>query len=308
MILTVTANPALDYSLRVDDIPVGRRGRYRDAVIDPSGKGVNVARMAHRLGEPAFALAFAGGPTGTLLAQGLVREGVPHELVPVAAPTRINVTLLSGPEGTATHFHGAGAGVTAEEVDSLRERARDRLRAARMLVVSGSLPPGMRASDLGGLVRLAREANVPAIVDAEGEALAAAIAAGATLVKPNLGEASRFLGRPLEPAEAVEAAREIAARGVETVVVTLGGDGAVAVRGARAWKVSPPRERVVRAVGAGDSFAAGLAAGLRRGGDLAEALRLAAAAGAATAQSPGTSLGRAEDVARLLPGVTVSGS
>jgi len=56
------------------------------------------------------------------------------------------------------------------------------------------------------------------------------------------------------------------------VVVTLGGEGAVAVRGPRTWTVSPPREGVVRAVGAGDSFAAGLAAGLRRGQDLAEAL------------------------------------
>ena len=91
-------------------------------------------------------------------------------------------------------------------------------------------------------------------------------------------------------------------------MVTLSGEGAVAVRGDRAWKVSPPREGVVRAVGAGDSFAAGLAAGLRRGGDFAEALRLAAAAGAATARSPGTSLGRAEDVARLLAAVTVTES
>ncbi|HEX7900089.1 MAG TPA: hexose kinase [Planctomycetota bacterium] len=303
MILTVTANPALDYSLRVDDIPLGRRARYRDATIDPSGKGVNVARMVHRLGEPVFALALAGGATGTILAEGLVREGVPHELVPVSAPTRINVTLLSGPDGTATHFHGAGAGVTAEEVDRLRGRARDRLRGARLLVVSGSLPPGMRPADIGDLVRLAREAGVPAIVDAEGEALASAVAAGASLVKPNLAEARGFLGRDLGP---LEAAREIASRGVETVVVTMSGDGAVAVRGGRAWKVEPPREGVVRAVGAGDSFAAGLATGLSRGLDFPEALRLAAAAGAATAQSPGTSLGRAEDVKRLLPGVVVT--
>jgi 1-phosphofructokinase family hexose kinase len=303
MILTVTANPALDYSLKVDEIPVGRRARYHGAWIDPSGKGVNVARMAHRLGEPVFALALAGGATGTLLAEGLAREGVLHELVPVDSPTRINVTLLSGPDGTATHFHGAGSAVTAKEVDLLRTRARDRLRSARLLVVSGSLPPGMRPADLGDLVRLAREASVPAIVDAEGEALAAAIAAGATLVKPNLAEARGFLGRDLAP---LEAAREISARGVETVVVTMSGDGAVAVRAGRAWKVTTPREGVVRAVGAGDSFAAGLAAGLRRGLALPEALRLAAAAGAATARSPGTSLGRAEDVERLLAAVTVS--
>jgi 1-phosphofructokinase family hexose kinase len=300
MILTVTANPALDYSLRVDEIPVGRRARYRDATIDPSGKGVNVARMVHRLGEPVFALALAGGSTGAILADGLRREGVPHELVPAAAPVRVNVTLLSGPDGVATHFHGPGDGVTRAEIDRLRERTRDRLSAARLLVVSGSLPPGMRPDDLGELVRLGREAGVPAIVDAEGEALAAAIAAGASLVKPNLKEAEGFLGRALG---ADAAAREIAARGVETVIVTMGGEGAVARRNGKAWKVTPPREGVVRAVGAGDSFAAGLAVGFKRGWALPEVLRLAAAAGAATALSPGTSLGRREDVERLLPSV-----
>jgi sugar/nucleoside kinase (ribokinase family) len=53
-----------------------------------------------------------------------------------------------------------------------------------------------------------------------------------------------------------------------------------------------PKEDVVRAIGAGDSFAAGLAVGLLRGAELPEALRLAAAAGTATALHPGTGWAR----------------
>jgi fructose-1-phosphate kinase PfkB-like protein len=85
----------------------------------------------------------------------------------------------------------------------------------------------------------------------------------------------------------------------------MGGEGAVAVRGREAWKVSPPKEDVVRAIGAGDSFAAGLAAGLARGLPFPDSLRLAAAAGAATALHPGTGLGRAEEVERLLASVAL---
>ena len=302
MILTLTANPALDYTLRVDAFQIGRRARYRDPSIDPSGKGINVARMLRRLGEPVLALGFVGGPTGDLLRRGLDREGVPHDFVHVDALTRINVTLLTGVEGTATHLHGPGEGVSAGDVDRLRTRLRERLPGARLLVCSGSLPPGMPATALGDLVR---EAGIPVLVDAEGDALRAAITAGASIVKPNLAEASQFLGRTLRPADALQAARNIAAQGAGTVVLTMGGDGALAVRGREAWKVVPPKEDVVRAIGAGDSFAAGLAAGMSRGLAFPEALRLAAAAGAATALRPGTGLGRAEDVDRLLPDVAL---
>src|SRR6185503_14101238 len=91
MILTITPNPALDYTVRVDAFELGRRAKYRDPRIDPAGKGINVARMVRRLGEPTLALGFAAGPTGDLLRQGLDREGVPHEFVSVDGLTRINV-------------------------------------------------------------------------------------------------------------------------------------------------------------------------------------------------------------------------
>ncbi|HZE97131.1 MAG TPA: 1-phosphofructokinase family hexose kinase [Planctomycetota bacterium] len=300
MILTVTPNPALDYTIRVDAIVVGKRAKYREPSVDPSGKGINVSRMIRRLGEPTLALGFAGGATGEILRQGLDREGVPHDLVPFSGLTRVNVTILSGTEGSATHFHGPGDAVAEADLQQLLKRASSHLYHARVLVLSGSLPPGIAPSSVAELIRIAGLRGVRSIIDAEGEMLAAAIAAGADLVKPNILEASQFLGRPLSGVdEAVAAAREIAARGVKTVVVTLRGDGAVGVNGPRAWHVRPPREDVVRAIGAGDSFAAGLAVALSRGAELPEALRWAAAAGAATARHTGTSRGTAEEADAL---------
>ena len=306
MILTVTPHPALDYSLRLDGFEMGRRARYGDAVIDPSGKGVNVARMVRRLGEPVLALGFAAGLTGDLLAEGLDAEGVPHDFVRIEGRTRINVTLLTGREGLATHFHGPGTPVGPDDVRRLVAKVRERLAGARMLVLSGSLPPGMPPGTTADLLRAAREAGVPAVVDAEGEPLAAALEAGPAVAKPNRGEAARLLGLPLEREDDVRrAAAELTRRGAAAAVITMGGDGAIAVKDGRAWRVRTPREEVVRAVGAGDSFAAGLAVGLARGAGMDEALRLAAAAGAATARAPGSSLGAAEAVARLREAVVV---
>ncbi len=300
MILTVTPNPAVDYTIRLDALEIGRRGRYRDPAYDPAGKGINVSRMVRRLGETTLALGFAAGATGELLKQSLDREGIAHDLLPVAGLTRVNVTLLTGPEGSATHLHGPGAEVSAEDVRGLLKRIEARLPEARMVVLSGSLPPGMGPAEVVELVRLARHRNVPMMVDAERDVLAAAVEARVDLVKPNLLEAAEFLGRPLSGVgDASEAAREIVSRGAGMAVLTLRGDGAVASKDGRVWHVRAPREDVVRSIGAGDSFAAGLAVGLLRGADFAEALRLAAAAGGATARHPGTGLGTAEEVAGL---------
>jgi 1-phosphofructokinase family hexose kinase len=300
MILTVTPNPALDYTVRVDAFELGRRAKYRDPRIDPAGKGINVARMVRRLGETTLALGFAAGATGDLLRQGLDQEGVPHEFVSVDGLTRINVTLLTGPEGSATHVHGPGRPVTDADVRRLLDRISAALARARMVMLSGSFPPGLSSSFVSDLVVRARSAGVRAIIDTEGELLGAAVEARADLVKPNLSEAAEYLKRDLKSVDdAVAAARELTVRGAGAAVLTMRGDGAVGVSGGRAWHVQAPREEIVRAIGAGDSFAAGLAVGLTRGETLADALRLAAAAGTATALHSGTGLGTPEEVARL---------
>jgi 1-phosphofructokinase family hexose kinase len=306
MILTVTPHPALDYTIRLDGIEIGRRGRYRDPAVDPSGKGINASRMLRRLGAGTLALGLSGGHTGAQLEEGLAREDVPHEFLRVPAATRINVTLITGEEGTATHLHGPGGAVDAAAVEGLLGLVRRRLDGASLLLLSGSLPPGMPPETCGELVRLAVRAGVRTLVDVEGAPLAAALAAGAFLVKPNRRELQDFLGRPLEgEAALVAGARELRDRGAATVVVTDGAEGAWAIDGEGVWRVLAPREEGVRSVGAGDSFAAGLALGLSRGEALPDALRLAAAAGAATARSPGSALGSAADVAALRDRVTI---
>lgn len=306
MILTLTPNPALDYTIRVDAFELGKRAMYRDPAIDPSGKGINVSRMVRRLGEPTLALGFVAGATGALLREGLDHEGVPHDFVPVSGRTRINVTLLTGADGAATHLRGTGDRVSTAEIAKLLDLVARRLGGAKLLVLSGSLPPGMTPDAVTQLVELARRKGVRMIVDAEGEPLAAAVAAKADLVKPNALEAGQLLGRTLKGVEAVaSAAKELVSRGAGAVVITMRGDGAVASAGGKSWHVQPPREEVVRAIGAGDSFAAGLAAGLSRGLELPEALKLAAAAGAATALHGGSGLGSPEEVTRLLAGTTL---
>jgi fructose-1-phosphate kinase PfkB-like protein len=77
------------------------------------------------------------------------------------------------------------------------------------------------------------------------------------------------------------------------------------VSGKQVLKVRSPEVERRSTVGSGDSLVAGVAVALARGDTLDDGLRLGTAAGAATAMSPGTALGTAEDVAILLPRVQI---
>jgi 1-phosphofructokinase family hexose kinase len=180
------------------------------------------------------------------------------------------------------------------------------LQAGRVLVLAGSLPSGAPADIYAQLTRIARQRGAKVFLDADGEPLRLGLAAGPSIIKPNVEEAERVLDRPLPDEAAILAgARELVGRGVETVIVSMGGRGAVCAQRARAWRIHPPEVKRLSTVGSGDAMVAGIAVALARGDDLAGALALGTAAGAATAMSEGTALGSADDVAALLPQVRI---
>src|SRR6266545_3760764 len=303
-ILAVTPNPAADKTVVLSGITPGAVHRVHESHLDPAGKGVNAARMAHRFGSAVLALGFLGGDIGRLVERALEDEGVPSSFRWIAGQTRLNVNLFDPLTRQGTSFYEDGPPVCPEGLVAFRADVQARLRGAAVLVLAGSLLPGMPPSFYAELIGAARQLGVPAIVDADGEPLRLALAARPTLAKPNRAEAGSLLGRQLDTrAAVVEAAGELVARGVGGVVISLGADGAIAADGEGVWLASPPPVELRSTVGSGDSMVAGLAVALARGRRLEDGLRLGTAAGAATAMVPGTALGSAEQVETLLPRV-----
>jgi 1-phosphofructokinase len=305
MIVSLTLNPAVDQTAWVDRLEPGRVHRVRETHVDPAGKGINASRMAHRLGWPTIAFGFLAGDTGNIVRAALEAEGVPAHFVPVPGQTRINVTLVED-SGRASSFYGPGPTVPADALASLEGLIHFWLQAGRVLVLAGSVPPGVPHDVYAHLTRAARERGVMVFLDADAEALRLGLEARPFLIKPNVEEAERLLGRPLPDDDAVIAgAHELSARGVDTVIVSMGGRGAVCVQRGSAWRIQPPRIERKSTVGSGDAMVAGMAVALARGEDLESALRLGTAAGAATAMTSGTALGTAEDVTRLVAEVRI---
>lgn len=299
MIVTVTLNPAVDQTAWVQRLEPGRVHRVLESNIDPAGKGINVSRMAHRLGWPTIAFGFLAGDTGNIIRKALQNEGVQFHFVRTAGQTRVNLTVVDG-SGEATSFYGPGPPTTPEAMTSLEALVQFWLPACHVLVLAGSLPPDAPPEVYATFVRKARDSGVKVFVDADADALRNAVVAGPDLIKPNVAEAERLLERSLpDEAAVVAAARELVGRGIGTVVISMGARGAICAQIDKAFRICPPEVERRSTVGSGDAMVAGVAVSLARGDSIEDALILGTAAGAATAMSEGTALGSPDDIQAL---------
>ncbi|MFD5325800.1 1-phosphofructokinase family hexose kinase [Streptomyces sp. NPDC127092] len=188
MILTVTLNAALDITHHVDRLRPHAAHRVHGVAARAGGKGVNVSRVLHALGHPTLVTGLAGGGTGAAVRRELHRAGIPEELVPVVGETRRTVAVVDASTGDTTTLLEPGPVVLPEEWSLFREAFGALLARATVVVLSGSLPPGLPDDAYAVLVRAARARGVPALLDTSGPPLLAALPAGPTLVKPNADE------------------------------------------------------------------------------------------------------------------------
>jgi 1-phosphofructokinase len=274
VIVTVTPNPSLDLTYLLPPAPDGPVEvlRAEQVTLEASGKGVNVTRTLLLSGVPSRCVLPLGGGVGDLAGSLLARAGVPARVVAQRGETRINTSLLT-PDAASTKVNGAGAALTAGEQDDLVDAVRAELAAAgpdgaeRWLAVCGSLPPDTDPGLVARLVGVARDLGWRSAVDSHGPALAAAVAAGADLVAPNVAElaalepAVETATRAGDPDAVVAATVRFAATTGCQVLLSRGPDGAVWTDGASALLGAGEPVRPVNPAGAGDALLAGWLSG-----------------------------------------------
>ena len=306
-VLALTMNPAIDVSTSVERVSPTRKLRCGQARRDPGGGGINVARVVRRLGGRATAVFPAGGVIGRLLRQLVEAEDVDGGAVPVREETREDFTALETATGRQFRFVLEGPRLSGPEWMACLEAVAGQHERPDLIVVSGSLPPGVPDDVYARVAEIARAWEIRMALDCSGPALKAALAHGVYLVKPNLGELADLVGAALpDEASRIAACRRLILDGqAEAVALTLGEEGALLVTGDGAWRAAAIPVEAVSAVGAGDSFLGGMVWALASGRPLVEAFRYAMAAGTAAVLSPGTELCHADDVWRLAAEVVV---
>jgi 6-phosphofructokinase 2 len=314
-ILTLTPNPALDVATAIDRVVPDHKLRCGPALMHPGGGGINVARVAHRLGGDVLALYPAGGVNGQALRGLLETEGVPQRCVDIAGDTRESFAVHETGTGHDYRFVLPGPTLQPAEWQACLD-AFDAIIATpptpRYVVLSGSLPQGVPTDAYARVARAAQARGGRVVLDSSGPALAAALQAGVYLVKPSLRELQGLSGHELPGrAEQLAACRQLIATGqAQLVALSLGADGAMLVSADQAWHAPGLRVPVASAIGAGDSLVGGMVWALDQqlgdeALDLVAALRTGLAASAAALRSPGTALADPADVARLSAAVLI---
>ena len=309
MIITVTLNAAIDKSLSVPNVRLGRRHRTVEQRTLPGGKGVNVARTLKTLGQPVIATGFAGGPTGTRIVEALTAESILNDFVRIREESRTNTAVYDPTTGEQTEINERGPEVSAAEIELFRDKLLYLARGAEMVVFAGSLPRGVEADIYATLVRELRRMGVTTVVDADGDPMRHAVRAEPDVISPNVPEAEELVGHEFnDDDDRVTAVHEMVQLGAREAIVTLA-DGCVAclrVDGEpvlhRAW-ITP--KEVVAAVGSGDAFLAGYVAARYAGSDGPECLRYAVACGAESIKRLGAGLVDPRAVDRLLGEIEV---
>jgi tagatose 6-phosphate kinase len=307
MILVVSLNPALDVTHHVAGVDWSGVNRPLQVAAAPGGKGLNVARTLHALGCDVLVAGLAGGVTGEAVRAGLAAAGVPGTFTPIAGETRRTFAVVDTASHDTALFNEPGPAVSAGEYAGFLVLYEKSLTGCDAVVLSGSLPPGLPPDSYAGLTARAAAAGVPVVLDAGGAALRHGAAAGPAIAKPNLAELADAVRRPLpDLATAAAAAAELRAAGAGAVVVSLGGDGLLAVTGDGTWHAAPPARVAGNPTGAGDAVVAGLAHGLVLGRPWPERLRHAAALGTAAVAAPAAGQFAAADYRRALAGTRVT--
>ncbi|MCS7060607.1 MAG: 1-phosphofructokinase family hexose kinase [Anaerolineae bacterium] len=301
MILTVTPNTGIDYTLIVPEFRLDATLRARETAWGMGAKATDVSWILGRWGVSSLALGFAAGDTGRHMEAMLQARGVQTDFVPVEGETRLNVVVVCAATGRQSTLTANTLRVRADHVQALRDRYAQALPQASCVVLGGSLPDGAPLSLYPDLIEEARARGIPVIFDSSGPALRDGLAARPTLIKPNQAELAELTGHATHTlADTYRLAAALQRETGVDLIVTLGGAGALALLGARHYHIPPLRVKAVSTAGAGDGVLAGMALALSRSQSAEEGLRLGFALAGAVVMTPATADFRPEDAQQLL--------
>lgn len=305
-VLTVTLNPSVDKTISIEKfVPFGLN-RVADSRMDPGGKGINVARVLRNFGVSVTATGLIGGSQGKFLLGHLAQNEISADFYEIDAETRTNIKIQDLSNNKITEVNEKGFQVTEEDLNGFREKYRNLIQNSAVVVLSGSIPPGVPSEFYGECIRVAKNSGKKVVLDAEGEAFREGLRAVPFAVKPNLHELELAVGKTLETrSEVVGAVKDILAQGVETVIVSMGPKGAIVADQKEIYQVDSWDVEVKGATGAGDSMVGALAYSMLNGSSLLDIAKITTAAGTITVSKEGTQICGFQEVMRSLDYVHV---
>lgn len=297
MIITVTANTAMDHIVFIEEWHLNQTLRAHKTIHSMAGKPTDASWILSEIKMDSLALGFKAGITGETIQQMLEIKGVKTDFIPVNGESRRNIVIVMNGGQQQTTITSSTLYVSASHIDQLEMKYSAALDGASCVVIGGTLPEGVPTSFYTRFIHLARQRSIPVIFDASGKFLEAGLQGQPTYIKPNRDELAELLQRPIDSIEdAYWAGHEIRNRFGVYPIISMGEAGGLAILPEQIYRIHPLRVKVANTAGAGDGILAGLAAAIERNQPVVEGLRLGFAAATAIVTQPGTAQCSAEDI------------
>lgn len=301
-IITLTINPALDKSAKVDGLIATQKLKCHSIQYQPGGGGINVSRMLNRLDKKTDCIFTSGGDTGKYLNDLLLNEGVNPHSIAIKKWTRENLSVVDTKTNLQYRFGMPSGKLKNLELEAIKNLLNEKVYRNDILVLSGSLPEGTPIDFYATLIKQVAPKKIRIVIDTSGQALKEAINENVFLLKPNQKELAQLAGKEFLSSKEQEAyaLKLIKSDKAIYVAVSLGARGAFLASKSGIIYQSVPSVSVKSTIGAGDSMVAGLIYGIANNFKEEDILKWGVACGVATTMSEGTNLGSNLNVNKVL--------
>lgn len=296
MIYTLTLSPSIDYYVLLDNLKIGKINRSQTEYLRVGGKGINVSKVLKELGIESIPVLLTAGFTKEKILEDLNNFKFNYYNIEVNGINRINVKIQAEEE---TAINTNGLFINDVHIDLIVNYLK-RLSKGDYLVISGSIPSGVRRDVYEYIISKIDYENLNIIVDAEKDLLLNTLKYKPFLVKPNKEELEQLCNKKLKSIDDIyNEGCKLINLGAQNVIVSLGAMGLIYID-SNFEKIYLPSidVNVISTVGAGDSLIAGFLAGQSLNKEIIDSLKLGLASACATVES--AYLARKDDINRKL--------
>jgi 1-phosphofructokinase len=286
MIITVSPNVALDRVRVINGFQPGKQNRALFEFLQPGGSGVHATSVIQSLGGESIALGFLGGHTGELWKTEADKRGLVYDMVSIPNEIRESFCLIDLDQGSVVESVAGGPEVSAGMKEALLARLKTRQPGVELLILSGSLPPGLSSDLYTDMIELAQLHHVQTLADIHSEPLRNILPFKPWLIKPNLAEFHELIGHDTQTLdERKQASRSFCNETGITLALSMAQEGLLLTTLHEQHLLTPPSKKMhlpdgvgQNEIGCGDAMVGAMAYEYCRTKDLLAAAKLGLAA------------------------------